>query len=228
MGVWVRRCSSWWRLSKWLVIKSPPQSFKGHSQQKQLIRPFSTSHSIWGQLTHPSVPCACLLGSGLWFLPFLSSATSSQPRMKSGLLRKLSLDKGHLPVICQQRSGGNPFLILDLGLCVFSCIGNSTARAMVFPAGVSMKIYILAVPPSDIEQKDETGQSWGLSIKGNREVAGQRAGQNFYKGLLTNDQIFTSERTIALSHCSRSTNARNTWHLFGRWLAWSLWHASFP
>lgn len=79
-----------------------------------------------------------------------------------------------------------------------------------------MKIYISAVPPPDIEQKDETGQSWGLSTKGDREVAGQRAGQNFYKGLLTNDQIFTSKITTALSHCCRSTNARSAWHSFGR------------
>lgn len=82
-----------------------------------------TTTIIWRSFptkaTHPAILCipqyrrtahlpffALCLTSWQWFMisPYLSSATSSRHRMKSGLLRKLSLDKGHLPVICQQRS----------------------------------------------------------------------------------------------------------------------------
>lgn len=81
----------------------------------------------------------------------------------------------------------NPFIVLDLGICSFSWMENSASRVMVFPVRVYMKIRPLAVPPSDVEWKEETVQSWGCSTKRDMELAGQNAGQNFYKGLLTDD-----------------------------------------
>lgn len=136
---------------------------------------------------------AWCLSSWEWFMisscsPEKVSTTRSQHRMKSRFLWGWSWDKSHLPVAHQARSVSTD---QEESLphprswsLLFSCIENSTPRVMVFPIRVYMKICILEVPPPDIERKGEMGQYWGHSTKGDREAAGQRAGQDFYKGLL--------------------------------------------
>ena len=94
-----------------------------------------------------------LLGSGVRLLPFLSTTTKSQHKMKSGLLLNVVVRQSTsiFQLLASKDQSllvrRNSFLILDLDLYIFYGIRGLDLRVMVFPIRVSTKICTLAVVP---------------------------------------------------------------------------------
>lgn len=133
-------------------------SSEGHSRQR-LILPFSSTLFRTASLTF--LLCFSLIfGSGVrLLLPFLSTTTKSQYKMKSGHLLSVVVKVGPssscLPAkvsLCW--SGGIPILSWILAFTFSNVSEGSTSRVMVLPVRVFTNICILvAVPPQMVELK---------------------------------------------------------------------------